>query len=120
MTGPRRVLLRLWRVVAFAGYYTYEFIYSNVQVLEEVLRPRQRAAPAVVTLPLRCRTPVEIAFLANAINLTPGTLTLEIMVDPPTLYVHGMFAPDPDAFLQQLRRTEKRLLAALRPVGEEP
>lgn len=120
MTGPRRALLRSWRVAFFVVYYAYEFAYSNVQVLREVLRRRRRAAPAVVTLPLRCRTPLEVVLLANAINLTPGTLTLEIMVNPPTLYVHGMFATDPTAFVEQLRTTEKRLLAALRPVGEAP
>lgn len=120
MTALRRATVRLWRIAFFLAYYGYEFAYSNVQVLREVLRPRRRATPAVVTLPLRCRTRLEVVLLANAINLTPGTLTLEIMVNPPTLYVHGMFATDPDAFVEQLRTTERHLLAALRPVGEAP
>ncbi len=120
MSRLRRALIRSWRVVFFVTHYGYEFVYSNFLVLREVVRPRRHSAPAVVTLPLRCRTPLEVVFLANAINLTPGTLTLEIMVDPPTLFVHGMFAADPTAFVAQLRAIEQRLLRALRPVGEAP
>lgn len=120
MRAPQRALIRLWRVAFFVAHYTYEFLYSNVQVLWEVARPRRHSTPAVVTLKLRCRTRLEVVFLANAINLTPGTLTLEIMVDPPTLFVHGMFAADPNAFVEQLRGVEQRMLAALRPVGEAP
>lgn len=114
---PRRVGVRTARILAFAGYFAYEFLKSNVLLLWEIVRWRPQAAPAIVAVPLRCRSTLETVFLANLITLTPGTLTLEVAVDPPTLYVHGMFAGDPDGFLAELRELEGRMLLALRPVG---
>lgn len=114
-----RIPVRTGRIVGFAGYYAWEFLKANAAVLTEILRPRPRATPAVIAVPLRCRRPVEIASMANLISLTPGTLTLEVALDPPTLYVHGMFAHDADGFLADLRVLEDRLLAAMRPVDSE-
>lgn len=119
--GPlRRALVRLWRLVALVGYFSYEFVVSNLMVLREIYRLRPRAAPALLEIPLRCRTRLEIVSLGNLVGLTPGTLTIEAVLDPPTLYVHGMFASDPAAFRQQLARLEDYLLGALRPVTDEP
>lgn len=112
-----RMGVRTRRIVAFAGYFAYEFLKSNVVLLREIIRRRPRAAPAIVALPLRCRNRLETVFLANLITLTPGTLTLEVAEEPPTLYVHGMFAGDPDGFRAELRDLEDRMLLALRPVG---
>lgn len=120
MTLPHRAAVRAWRVASFVAYFAYEFLYSNAMVLREIVSPRGRAAPAIIALPLRASSRLEIVSIANVISLTPGTLTLEVAVDPPTLYVHGMFAADPDAFLRHLRGLEGRMLAALRPVGQEP
>lgn len=112
-----RTGVRTARVIGFAGYFAYEFLKSNLVLLREILRPRPHAAPAIVALPLRCRTRLEAVFLANLITLTPGTLTLEVAEDPPTLYVHGMFAGDLEGFRTDLRDLEDRMLRALRPVG---
>lgn len=115
-----RLLLRTGRVLGFVGYYGYEFLKSNLLVIIEILRPRQRARPAIVELRLRASSPIEIVSLANLISLAPGTLALETALDPPTLYVHGMFGHDPEGFLADLRRMEDWMLAAMRPVGAEP
>lgn len=118
MSAPRRFLVRLWRITAFVGFFIYEFIVSNLVVLREVYRIRSRIAPAMLEIPLRCRTRMEIVSLGNLIGLTPGTLTIEASQDPPTLYVHGMFAGDPASFRRQISRLEDYLLGALRPVAD--
>ena len=60
-----------------------------------VLLPRSKVSEAVVAVPLRSRSPVIATIVANAITLTPGTMTIE--VDDPSergedahivLYVH--------------------------------
>jgi multicomponent Na+:H+ antiporter subunit E len=114
--AARRVLIRCWRIGGFALYFAREFLLANLMVLGEILRPRGRAVPAIIEVPLRCRRPVEVVSLGNLISLTPGTLTLEVALDPPTLYVHGMFAGDAAAFVSQLRAMEDRMLLAMRPV----
>lgn len=120
MTGPadllRRAVVRTARIVVCAAYVGYQFLVSNLLVLQEIVRPRPRATPAIVALPLPGRTELEAVSLANLITLTPGTLTVEMFHDPPTLYIHGMFVDDPDAFRQQLLTLETRLRAAMRPV----
>jgi multicomponent Na+:H+ antiporter subunit E len=115
---PYRVAVRSARVVRFGVWFGGEFLLANLQVLWEIMRPRRRSVPAIVAVPLRSRTGREIVTMANLLTLTPGTLTLEVALDPPTLYVHGMFAADAAAFVAQLQEMERRMLAALRPVDQ--
>ncbi|HLV58804.1 MAG TPA: Na+/H+ antiporter subunit E [Natronosporangium sp.] len=115
--GPvRRGFVRTWRIARLVVYFTGQFLLSNLQVLWEILTPGSRVAPAIVAVPLRCRTRTEIVSFANLVTLTPGTLVLEIVRDPPLIYLHGMFFHDVDAVLAGLRRLEDHLLAAMRPV----
>lgn len=110
---------RLWRVLGFLAYFAWEFLVANAEVLWEILRPHPAAAPAIVAVPLRCRTRLEVVAMANLITLTPGTLTVEVTEDPPALYVHGMFAGEPDRFIAGMHALEDRLLAAIRPTDPE-
>ncbi|MCC3761767.1 Na+/H+ antiporter subunit E [Glycomyces sp. TRM65418] len=102
------------RLVWFALYFAREMITANAALTWDILTPSSRLAPGIARFPLRCRTRFEIALLANLISLTPGTLTLAVRREPPTLYVHGMYAPDPDRFRERLRALESRMLAAVR------
>lgn len=111
------VLAQIGRLIAFGAYALREMLVANVQVAWDAVTPRWRLEPGVVELPLRCRTPLEITTLANLITLTPGTLTLSVTREPPTLYVHGMYAGDPVEFRAQLRAMETRVLHALRREG---
>ncbi|HWG97750.1 MAG TPA: Na+/H+ antiporter subunit E [Pilimelia sp.] len=115
MRGVRRA----GRLLRFAGYFGGRLVVANLVVAREILTPGSGLAPGIVDLPLRCRTPVETALLANLISLTPGTLTVAITGDPPTLYVHGMHAADPALFRRQLQEMEDRLLAAVRPAEDD-
>lgn len=115
-----RAVTRAGRILGFIGYYLMEFLRSNAMVLIEIFRFRPRARPAVLTVPLRGTRQVEIVSLASLIALTPGSLTIEVQPEPPTLYVHGMFAADPAEFVADLHTMEDRLLAAMRPVRREP
>lgn len=117
---PYRAVVRSWRIAAFLSYFSFEFLKSNALVLWEILTPGTGTAPAVVEVPLHGRTRVEVVSIANLVTLTPGTLSLEVVLDPPIIYVHGMFVHDPVEFVAQVHRMEARLLAALRPVGDAP
>jgi multicomponent Na+:H+ antiporter subunit E len=110
-----RLAARTSRIVGFVLYFGWEFLLANLAVLREILTPRASTAPAVIEVRLRASSRVEMVSFANLITLTPGTLALEIVADPPILYVHGMFVHDPELFLADLRRLEDRMLAALRP-----
>lgn len=111
-----RFLLRTWRLAAFFGYFGYEFLRSNAVVAWEILTPGSRLKPAVIEIPLRCRTRFEIVSLTALVTLTPGTLALAVKEDPPTLFVHGMHVFAVEHFHGQISMLEGRMLAAVRPV----
>lgn len=108
---------RVGRLSAFALWFAWQVVVANLQVAWDVVTPRSRLQAGIVELPLRCRTDAEIATMANLVSLTPGTLTLRIRREPATLWVHGMYAPDPEGFRRRLQTMEKRLLWAVR--GED-
>ena len=51
--------------------------------------------------------------LANVITLTPGTLSLDVSEDRRTLYVHGMFVDDPEAFRREIKDGFERRIEEL-------
>jgi multicomponent Na+:H+ antiporter subunit E len=102
------------RLLWFAAYFVRELCVANAQVVWDVLTPRSRLQPGIAALRLRTRTDAEVTLIANLVTLTPGTLTLAIARDPDVLYVHGMYARDPDAFRAQLSAMETRMLRAVR------
>ena len=119
-TLPRRTALRCGRVLGFLGYFAVKLVLANLVVAREVVTPGTGFCPAVVDFPTRSENRRELVLLSLIINLTPGTLTLAVEEDPPMLFVHGMHAADATAFAGQLAEMERRLLLALRPVGERP
>ena len=103
------------RLARFVLYYAWEMLAANVRVAFDVATPRHRSRPAIVEIPLEARTDLEIMLLANLINLTPGTLALDLSDDGRTLYVHGMFVDDVERFRADIKNgLERRLLEVLR------
>lgn len=109
-----RGVRRSWRLLRFALWFVGELTVANAQVAWDVVTPRSRVEPGIVELPLRSRTDAEIAAIANLVSLTPGTLTLAVRREPATIWVHGMYAADADAFRTRLQEMESRTLYALR------
>ncbi|NLG55463.1 MAG: Na+/H+ antiporter subunit E [Rhodococcus sp.] len=109
------------RLTGFGLYFLWLLASSNWAVIRDSVTPGSAIDPGIVEFPLRCRTDFEVTLLANLISLTPGTLTLAVSVsgEHPVLYVHGMYAPDPDAFRAELEDMEIRMLRAVRIHGVE-
>ena len=139
-TGPDVVaaedegVARLGPAVRFLVIFAWALIVANVQVVVAVVRPRLRIAEGVVAVPLISRSPIIATMVANAISLTPGTLTVEIggggagrpggsagratpgaeVGDEPAvvLYVHALTLDDADAVRADGRRFEGLAVAA--------
>ncbi len=108
----------LGRVLVFPFYYALEVIKANLGVAREILTPGSRITAGFVELPLRATSDLEITTIANMISLTPGTVTVAVRKDPATLWVHGMYVEDPDAFRADLYAMEARMIGALRRDGD--
>ncbi len=103
------------KVAAFAAYYLYELVKSNVIIAFDIVTPRNYMKPGVIAIPLKARTDLEIALLSNLITMTPGTLSLDISEDRKTLYVHAMYIDNPDALREDITgNLERRVLEILR------
>ncbi len=116
-SAPHRAVVRGRRMASFAAAYLVRFLRANYEVAREIVTPGDGLAPAVVEVPLRSRTPFEIASYMSLVSLTPGTVALALSEDRSRLVVHGMHAGDPEHFRADLRELEEQMLAAWRPVG---
>lgn len=84
------------RLLAFVVYFFGLLIKSNLQVTGAVFRP-SKLSPRIVRYPVKGMSDVERTILANAITLTPGTLTIDKCPNGEWLYIHTMFGADADA-----------------------
>ena len=93
--------------VRFLVSVLWEVIVSSVELAWVLIQPRLKIAPGIVAIPLDVTTDIEIATLASAITLTPGTLSVDVgrdrVTDEQVLFVHTLFTDDPE----QLRREIK-------------
>ena len=65
------------RLPRFWGWLLVEIVKSNLRVAAAVLQPRGSRSPTVIDIQSRLG-PIGQTLLANAITLTPGTVTLDV------------------------------------------
>ena len=99
---------KVWRWLKLLVLFHYELIVSSLSVAWDVLTPRHRARPGIVAVPLRAKGEAEVLLVTNLISLTPGTLSLDVTADCNTLFVHAMFADDPDRIRAQIENGMER------------
>lgn len=106
--------MKPWKLIPFALYYGWQLLLATGLLVWEILTPSSRLHAAVVRVPLRCTTDVEIAAFANLVSLTPGTLSLDVTPDGEGLYVHGLHFGSDEQLIEELLTLEDRLLEVLR------
>ncbi|HCK82915.1 MAG TPA: Na+/H+ antiporter subunit E [Candidatus Competibacter sp.] len=103
------VLLRL------VGVVLYDILVANLTVAWLILRSPARLRPAFVRVPLALQSDLAISVLANAICLTPGTVSSRLSSDRRHLLVHALDVGDPDKLVATIKR---RYEAPLREIFE--
>ncbi len=79
---PRALLM----VPGFVMFFLKELVKSNLRLATIVLSPALPLRPGIVKVRTRLKSRMGRLLLANAITLTPGTLTIELVGE--WLYVH--------------------------------
>jgi multicomponent Na+:H+ antiporter subunit E len=97
--------------------FLYELVYANILLARDILRPVPPFRPGFLAFDVRDLTPVQTVLLANMISLTPGTLTVDTDDVGETLYVHGLYAEDPERIRRGLRSFSDLIRGAS---GREP
>lgn len=93
-------------------YFFRELVLASVVVAWEILTPADRLHQAIVAIPLRTRSPVLSALVANMVTLTPGTLTLDLIGDPPVLYLHVFYLGTVEKACAGIHTLEDRVIGA--------
>ena len=92
---PSTLLSRTAYALGLAGFFARELVVANFRVAADVLRGHS-IEPAVVAIPLDVTSDGEILLLSMLINITPGSVTIDLSNDRRTLYVHVMHMASAD------------------------
>ena len=119
-TGPGRLededegRVRILASLHFLVFFAWALVVATWDVTLTVLGPRSKVAEAVVAVPLRSASPIIATMVANAITLTPGTMTIEVSddEDPIVLYVHVLGLGDPESIREDGWKFEELAVAA--------
>jgi multicomponent Na+:H+ antiporter subunit E len=100
---PSTFQTKVGRLFSLAAFFAREMLVANVRVAADVLRPREAIHPAVVAIPLDITTDAEILLLSTLINITPGSVTIDLSEDRRTLYVHVMHIKSADQSRREIK-----------------
>lgn len=118
---PRRHVVHPLGTLKFAVIFVKMLVESTWAVAVTALRPTPgRLRAGVVACPLENQTALVATIVADAITLTPGTLTLDVRTDPTVLYVHVLGLDDADAVRADVVELERLVVGAVEPRGDTP
>jgi multicomponent Na+:H+ antiporter subunit E len=124
---PRQHTLHPLALVRLLAVFVWRLLSSSMTVVMAVLAPTPaRLRSGVVGVSLSHPSTLVATIVADAISLTPGTLTLEARYAedesaatvPPVLYIHVLGLSDPAAIRDDVRRLERLVMSAVTPIGD--
>ncbi|MDZ7674766.1 MAG: Na+/H+ antiporter subunit E [Acidimicrobiales bacterium] len=82
-------------LASFVVNFAWKLVEANIILAREVVTPQNRIHTGIIAVSMAGYRDFVVTVVANAISLTPGTLTLEITHEPePTIYVHVLHLLD--------------------------
>ena len=127
---PRAHRLHPFALVRLLAVFVWRLLSSSATVVLAVLAPTPaRLRSGVVGVPLSHPSTLVATIVADAISLTPGTLTLEARYsnddgsspsEPPVLYIHVLGLSDPAAIRDDVRKLERLVVSAITPLPTGP
>lgn len=104
---PARV--RPLGLARFLAVFAVDLVLASVQVVVLVLRRDGPTRQGIIRVPVSGDSDRLLTLVANAISLTPGTLTVEVDRASSTLWVHALDVGDGEPGLRDLRRSVQRV-----------
>jgi multicomponent Na+:H+ antiporter subunit E len=104
---------RMAHAAGLAGYFAWELLLANMRVAIDVVRPHTTIRPAVLAIPLDVTKDGEILLLSMLINITPGSVTIDLSDDRRTLYVHVMHMKSAEASRREIKEGFERRVKLL-------
>jgi multicomponent Na+:H+ antiporter subunit E len=100
-------------LVRFAFAFVIALVVSTLEVVVLAVSPSPRLRQGIIAVPLIASSPVSIAFIANTLSLTPGTLTVDLDETRSTMFVHALRFDSPEEIRQKVHRLEHLVIAAV-------
>jgi multicomponent Na+:H+ antiporter subunit E len=104
---------RIYYAIDLMIFFLIELTASSMRVAWEVMTPRKHRTPGIIEVSLDVKTDRLITALALLITLTPGSLSLDVSTDRRSLYVHSMFAADPELVRDNVKQGFERRIMRL-------
>ena len=119
-TNDDPIIVRPVAAASFLVCFLWALIATNVAVALEVVMPgrRSKIRTAVVAVQLQTESGRLATIIANAITLTPGTLTLDARGRPAVLYVHVLSFVDVESTREEVADLERRAVRAFGTAAE--
>lgn len=97
------LLKRVPGLIVYIAFFFKEAIVSTLDLVYRCLHPKLPIYPGIVAVDILGVSELHAAMVSNTLNLTPGTLVIDIDMKRRIIYVHTINAKD-------LELTKKRIL----------
>ena len=113
------VTFRPVHAAVFLVWFLGQLVSSSLRVAWLIVKPSGpvEMEPGIVATPIRGISDQITSMVANAITLTPGTLTVEVSREPSVIYVHCIESQAPDDIREQVLDLEHRMVEAFGSAG---
>jgi multicomponent Na+:H+ antiporter subunit E len=112
--SPSPYIGRAYKVVGLAAFFVWELVRANLRLAVDVATPRFQMKPGIIAIDLDATKDSEILLLAMLINLTPGSVALDVTPDRKVMYVHVMYIDTPETARREIKNGfERRVLDVL-------
>ncbi|GAB3145593.1 hypothetical protein GCM10027290_25720 [Micromonospora sonneratiae] len=108
--------LRPVGLIRFATRFVYDLVTASIHVAWTALRPGYQPRNAIIAVPLRVRSDLNLTLTAEAVSLVPGSLIVEADRKSGTLYVHVLDIRGPedlDRARREVLELESRIIRAI-------
>lgn len=94
------------------AWFAYKVVEASLVVAREVLTRRDNIHTGIVEVPLVGASDGVVTLVSNALGMIPGTVTLEVERDPPTLFVHVLHLHSVEEVRAEIHRLEELAIRA--------
>lgn len=109
--GDRRTVHPLG-FVRLAASVLRQLIVSNSLVAREVISPNAELRTGIVACQMRTSSPKLLSTVANILALSPGTMAVDAVDEPPTLFIHVLSLEDIVGVRAGVARLEQQVIEA--------
>ncbi len=110
-----RYVGKVGMAIRLGVFFLRELVVANLRLARDVVSTGHSIKPGIIAVPLDANRDSEIMLLAALINLTPGSVALDVSPDRKVMYVHSMYVETADAARAEIKNGyERRVLLLLR------